>query len=124
MLMNAPYPTVHAFAKWQEGRLVEDVRDGVVYEATKARLCALNGQEEVFVAEGALQMSNDVLRCGEWEMPMSQITDLAMHGQRAIVFTAEKQYYELIPEQGSNALKFMLYYTEYKQYKNTKSLVG
>ena len=76
------------------------------------------------MAEGVLEMSDELLRCGDWQVPMSKITDLAMHGQRAIVFTAEKQYYELIPEQGSNALKYMLYYTQYKQQKNAKVLVG
>lgn len=124
MLLDAPYPTVYAFSKWQEGKLAEDVRCGAVYEAAKARLCTLTDGEEVFVAEGAVQMSNDMLRCGNWEVPMSQITDLAMHGQRAIVFTAGKQYYEMIPEKGSNALKFMLYYVENKQLEKTKSLVG
>ena len=35
---------------------------------------------------------------------------MAMHGQRAIVFTAGKQYYELMPSKEANALKFYLYY--------------
>jgi len=115
MLERAPFTTVLAFSQWQDAKLEEDVRRGAVYEAAKARLCTLSGGEETFVAEGSLQMSGEVLCCGDWEVPMAKITDLAMHGQRAIVFTAEKQYYELIPKKGSNALKFFRYYQMYKE---------
>ena len=118
MLEQAPFSTVYEFARWQNTRLEADVHSGAVYEAAHARLCALEDGEEILVAEGRLQMSGEMLCCGEWEIPMEKITDLAMHGQRAIVFTAEKRYYELIPEKGSNALKFFRYYGVNKQKEN------
>lgn len=124
MLEHAPYATVYDFVRWQNECLAEDVVNGAVYEAPKARLSVLNGTEEIFVSEGTLQMSRELLRCGIWEMPMTNITDLAMHGQRAIVFTAEKRYYELIPEQGSNALKFFLYYNKCKERVKDRISVG
>lgn len=124
MLEHAPFSTVYDFSQWQNERVKEDVLCNAVYEARHATLRVLRGEEEGIVAEGSVEMSSELLRCGDWEMPMERITDLAMHGQRAIVFTAEKQYYELVPEKGSNALKFMLYYQQCKQRKQSKVLVG
>jgi hypothetical protein len=37
-----------------------------------------------------------------------------MHGKRTIVFSAHKDYYELIPSSEANVLKFMLLYKEYQ----------
>lgn len=123
MLENAPYKTVHGFSQWQKQRLAEDVLQGVMYSSPYAVLKRLEDHEETVVTKGALQMTGEVLRCGEWEVPMQKITDLAMHGQRAIVFTAEKQYYELIPERGTNALKFFLYYNLVKETRIRKQTV-
>ena len=67
------------------------------------------------MGEGPLSMSADRLICGDVEFPLSEISDLAMHGKRAIVFTVHKDYYELIPASDSNALKFMLLYKAYQQ---------
>ena len=124
MLEDAPYPTVHAFSCWQNECLETDVLNGAVYEAHHAKLSTIDDSEEKLVTEGAVQMTDEVFRCGEWEVPMDKISDLAMHGQRAVVFTVGKTYYELVPEKGSNALKFHLYYQKCKQRKQTKVLVG
>lgn len=123
MLENAPYDTVYGFAQWQKERLAEDVRQGKIYSASNAVLKRLENHEEVLVTEGTVELSNETLRCGDWEVPMEKITDLAMHGQRAVVFTAEKQYYELIPAAGSNALKFFLYYDMVRAYRKPKRAV-
>lgn len=123
MLENAPFDTLYAFSRWQKEQLAADVREGSVYSASNGVLSCLENHEETFIAEGTVQMSAETLRCGEWEMPMRKITDLAMHGQRAIVFTADKRYYELIPAKGSNALKFFLYYNLVKAEQNSKRTV-
>ena len=123
MLEHAPYTTVYDFAKWQDEQLAADVQQGVVYTAPCATLSKLENHEAILMMEGVLEMSGETLRCGEWEVSMSKITDLAMHGQRSIVFTAEKQYYELVPKQGANALKFFLYYTAVKANQKSKLTV-
>ncbi|MBQ3010550.1 MAG: 1-acyl-sn-glycerol-3-phosphate acyltransferase [Oscillospiraceae bacterium] len=123
MLEEAPFETVYEFSQWQKGQLAADVEQGAIYRASCGQLKRLEQQEEFVVTEGAVEMSGEYLRCGEWEVPMSSITDLAMHGQRAIVFTAEKQYYELIPARGANALKFFLYYNLVKESRKTKRTV-
>ena len=123
MLENAPFDTLYAFSRWQNKQLAEDVRAGAVYSAPNAVLKRLENHEETLVTEGPLRMSGDRLCCGAWEVPMQKITDLAMHGQRAIVFTADKQYYELVPAAGSNALKFFLYYNLVKADRKSKRTV-
>ena len=45
---------------------------------------------------------------------MNDITELAIHGKRGIVFSIKKEYYELKPAEGSNAYKFVLLYNAYK----------
>lgn len=114
MLEGAPFKTVKELSDWQKERICEDVANGVVYEAPMATLSTVKDHLEMPVTKGAMSISGDVLRCGEMEFALSDISDLAMHGQRAIVFTADKTYYELIPEQGTNALKFFLFYMECK----------
>lgn len=123
MLEQAPYRTVYDFAKWQNEQLAADICQGVTYSAPRALLSKLENHEVTPVSEGLLEMSGECLRCGDWEVPMSKITDLAMHGQRAIVFTAEKQYYELVPDRGANALKFFLYYNAVKANQKSKLTV-
>lgn len=59
-------------------------------------------------------MTKDTLICGEVNIPMSEISDLAMHGQNALVFSAGKDYYEAITPKETNALKYMLYYQAVK----------
>ena len=68
-------------------------------------------------------MDSESLRCGGVEIPMASVTDLAMHGQRALVFTADKQYYELLPAKGSNSFKFFLYYDQVKNKKKLRETV-
>lgn len=120
MLENAPFDTVYDFSQWQNEQLAVDICEGVAYTAPHAVLKCLDNHEETLLTEGALQMTGETMRCGEWEVPMEKITDLAMHGQRAIVFTADRKYYEVIPTKGSNALKFFLYYNLVKENRKIK----
>ena len=99
---------------WQKEKICEDIRNNKQYHAKAGRLIAINNHEEAFVDKGEVYISVESLKCGQTEFTMGEIVDLAMHGQRAIVFTVGKKYYELVPEKGDNALKFFLYYEEYK----------
>lgn len=115
MLKDAPFDTLREFAKWQNERVEEHVAENVVYTAEHATLSTLKQQEDILVAEGKVTFSKEGLTCGDVSIPMESITDLAMHGRRAVVFTADKIYYEMIPSKGANSLKFLLYYNEYRK---------
>lgn len=115
MLKDAPFETLREFAKWQYGRVKEHVAENVVYGAEQATLSTLKQQEDTLLAEGPVTFSKEGVVCGDIMIPMGSITDLAMHGRRAIVFTADKTYYEMIPSKGANSYKFLLYYNEYRK---------
>ena len=66
------------------------------------------------MGQGPLSLSPDSLICGEFTFPLNEISDLAMHGKRTLVFSVHKDYYELIPSSEVNVLKFMLLYKEYQ----------
>ena len=110
MLHGGSFSTVKEFADWQKEQICSDVQNNVEYTAKEGVLSTIRDHKEEFVAKGELSFSKDGLRCGDFEVKVSEISEMAMHGQRAIVFTAGKQYYELIPSKEANALKFHLYY--------------
>jgi len=114
MLEDGPYPTVRDFHAWQKAEVTEHTKRGVVYTAENAALSTVKGHAQKQITSGPISMDTQALRCGDMEFPMNTITDLAMHGQHAIVFTAGKVYYELIIDEGWNALKFFLYYNACK----------
>ncbi len=71
--------------------------------------------QETLVAQGEIRMTPETLRCGETEIAMADISDMAITGRHAIVFTARKTYYEMIPSMGFNAIKFLYYYESWKK---------
>lgn len=114
MLENAPFQTVRELAAWQKEKVAEDARHNIAYTCEYATLAAIHKHEETLVAEGKVCLSHDAISCGDVVIPMEEITELAMHGKHAIVFSAQKNYYELLPKKG-NTLKFHLLYNEYKK---------
>ncbi len=117
MLQGAPYKTLKAFSDWQKQEIRKDIENGVVYTSGFGTVKTVKNHEETPVSEGEIHISAEEIVCGELKVQMSDITDLAMHGQRAIVFSVNKDYYELIPEEGNNSLKFFLYYELLKEVK-------
>ncbi len=118
MLEGAPYTTVRELSDWQKKCIEHDVENNTEYSASNAKLISVIKHQETPVTEGKLIITPLFLKCGNTEFPLSDITDLAMHGQHAVVFTVGKQYYELNVNKGENALKFMLYYNQAIKQKN------
>ena len=110
MLEGLPYTTVKELSDWQTQQVQQDITEGIPYSAGSATLTTLVNHEETLAAQGPVTMTPEIFRCGALEIPMADISDLNIHGQKAIVFTAQRQYYELRPAEGFNALKFHLYY--------------
>ncbi|MBR7132381.1 MAG: 1-acyl-sn-glycerol-3-phosphate acyltransferase [Clostridia bacterium] len=114
MLENAPVKTLKEAAELQRKTVSLDIRNGVTYKSEKGSLSTVSKHIETLLDSGMVELSADELRCGGTVIPLSEITDMAMHGKQTVVFTAGKSYYELVIEQGSNALKFLLFYNECK----------
>ena len=120
MLQGGSFSTVKQFADWQSEQISKDVQNKISYSANEGTLSTVKDHKEEFVTKGELTVSADWLTCGDFKVALTDISEMAMHGQRAIVFTAGKQYYELIPSKEANALKFYLYYTEWQKQKSMK----
>lgn len=114
MLEGTKFDTVKDLSLWQQEKVSETASAGGGYNAGKARLIQIERHRETPVAEGLLTMDGEALKCGDKVIPMEIITDFVMHGRMGIVFTAGKEYFELKPEEGFNALKFVLLYEAYK----------
>ncbi len=121
MLNGAPFQTLKAFSDWQKDKVLERFEQGGSYTVPHATLTIIHQHTETVAAEGAVTMNTEGLRCGDIHFPMEEIYDLAMHGQRALVFTAGKTYYELIVDEHANALKFFLFYNVCKAHAPEKT---
>jgi ribosomal protein S27AE len=119
MLEGVPFPTMRELARWQEEEVMRAAENGAVYTAESGTLAKIAKHEETPVDSGPIRLSASSLICGNTEIPLGDIANMTMHGSRAIVFSVPGAYYELIPAEGFNTLKFeMLYYC----YKNMSSV--
>lgn len=114
MLHGGGFQTVKELSDWQKELVAADLNAGKSYTSAHADLYSIKDHVESHVTQGVLTISPTVLTCGQFEVPLAEINDLAMHGQKALVFSANKAYYELILADQCNALKFFLYYEQYK----------
>jgi len=113
MLSGIPFRTVKELSDWQKEEVRKAAGQNAVFTAGHAVLSEIEKHEEVPVDQGEVSLSGEHLRCGETVIPLSEIIDLAMHGRHALVFSAGKRYYELIPDIQHNTLKFLLLYKAY-----------
>lgn len=118
MLEGIPHSTVKELSDWQNAQVLRDIENGTAYTAADATLTSVQNHEDTPVAQGSVTMTRDFLRCGDFQVALRDITDLNIHGQKAIVFTAQRTYYELRPAQGFNALKFHLFYHACKNHQS------
>lgn len=110
MLSGVPFSTVKELAAWQTERVQEDCVEGTVYTVPSATLLTVSRHQETVLDTGAVTMTREKLCCGDTHIALCDISDMAMHGKRALVFTANDCYYELVTDDRVNMLKFWLLY--------------
>lgn len=115
MLQGAPFQTVREFAQWQREEVREAVKNRVVYTAPHATMIQVVNHQESVVGEGVVEMSSEMLRCGDMEIPLEKILGMSRHGKRALVLSTVDSYYEILVSEGANALKFLLLFYGYSQ---------
>ena len=113
MLEGSNFKTVKELVAWQNAQLEKVIDKDIAYTATSGRLITIQKHQETLVTDGPLSLNSRALVCGETEIALSEISDMSIHGRRGLVFTANKQYYELIPSTDANALKFVMLYENY-----------
>ena len=112
MLHGLPFNTVRDLANWQREQVQNGALDFISYTSDNGVLLSIKNHEETKLDEGNVILSKDALICGATVIPLEDISEMAMHGRHALVFTAKKMYYELTPT--GNALKFLWLYKAYK----------
>jgi hypothetical protein len=113
MLEGTDATTMLELSRWQRGEVAKHAADGVSYTAPEATLYQLENHTTQVICRGPVTMNEAELVCGDIHIPLDKIVDLAMHGKQTLVFSTDI-YYELVPEESSNALKFMWLYQAYK----------
>ena len=116
-LENCAFETMQELYDWQCQQIAADVAQGKPYAARCGLLRTVENHESRDLDQGGITMSPEFLRCGNFQVEMDRVTELAMHGQRNLVFTADGKYYEIKVAEGGNALKFHLYFQELKERK-------
>lgn len=114
MLEGLTQRTVKELFAWEKQVVHDTAACGGAFTARSGTLATVVQHQQNPVTEGPVRLDCQSLRCGEVTIPISQISDMAMHGRRALVFSVGKDYYELIPSQEANALKFHMLYQVYK----------
>ena len=112
MLNGIDYKTVYELNQWQRGELAKDVESGVSYTAPNASLFTIEGHDLKTVCEGDAQITTEAITIGDTIIPLSSISDMAMHGRRTLIFSTTDNYYELKVPKGKNIIQFM-YYREF-----------
>jgi 1-acyl-sn-glycerol-3-phosphate acyltransferase len=112
-LEGGRFKTLKELSDWQKTEVENDVIEGVEYTAETISFLSIKNHKETTLSGGKVVLSPKELKIGESFFPTDKISDLAMCGNRKIVFTHDKDYYEFVPD--NNALKFMIYYNLIKQ---------
>lgn len=121
MLHGVPFDTLKDFHTWQKAEVQKAAAEGKVYTDPHGALITVANSTAAPVAEGPVSLSAQALTCGEFTVPVSEISNLDIHGKNVIVFTAGKTYYELKPS--GNGLKFVLLYQALTQTAKEKEAV-
>lgn len=110
MLHGVPFKTVKEFSDWQKARVAEDAAAGETYAVEFTTLSTIENHEATQVAAGGLSINNDMLKCGDVAIPVADISDMGIHGRRALVFSVKRTYYELLSAHEFSIQQFLLYY--------------
>lgn len=117
MLENSPYNTIYDFANWQLTEVQKDVQNNVTYSSDNIIFSTIDKHIKTNLCTDTVKITNESISCGEYSIPMKDITDMAIYGKHGIVFSANGIYYELYVPNGTNAIKFLLYYKKYIENK-------
>lgn len=114
MLNGTHFKTIKEFSDYQNDIISKDVENAVEYTVENVSLSTVDGHEETHVLLGTFSITPDTVTCGDKSFAIADISDLAMHGQRALVFSCGREYYEAVFPDGKCALKFQLYFKKSK----------
>ncbi len=96
---NLPFNTVLEWDKWQEEQLkglIFTPSNTPIFSDENISLYKINfNHEETLITKGKLILFSDRIVIGEWEKPITSISEIAIHGREKLVFSSGKDYFEL-----------------------------
>lgn len=110
MLSGCDFKTVTEFSNWQNSLIEEYVEKNISINCQNIKCLTITKETSEILYEGELIFSPLTLSFGEYSFEWESLTDLAIHGKHALVFEANKKYYELIFPEGISAYKYLMYY--------------
>lgn len=110
MLEGIDKSTIKDLFSWQKEQVLIDASNNVRYHASSAVLHMIKEHVQSELAHDCVCMDRNTLTCGDISIKLSDMTDMAMHGRHALVFSVADAYYELLLDNAENALKFHLLY--------------
>lgn len=106
MLEGGTFHTVLEYDRWQDRQVAVDAENGTEYSGENAVLTQLGTDSPTVIAQGRLTVGPNGMTIGDRSFAVDEISDIAMHGKRAIVFTAGDLYCELKPAREENYIRF------------------
>ncbi len=114
MLSGTRFKTVSELYDWQMEYVKNSAKNGEAYTARSATLLSVDDDVSE-IAHGEATFGADGFTMGDFHVDMSAISDMAFHGRRKVVFSSGKSYYELVPDDGVNVIRFVWLYRELKR---------
>ena len=111
MISGTRFTTVRELAAWQKEHIIKAAERGEAYTVRAASLALVDGDTQI-IERGEATLGPDGFVMGGVHIPLCDIDDMAFHGRRKVVFSCKKSYYELTPNEGVNAIKFVWLYKE------------
>lgn len=110
-LHGAPFSTVTEWDAWQSAKLAELAKkDSVLCHDDDILLAELTPKGEKHICRGELSLSANGLRIGDVQMPLREISDMAIVGRGRIMLTSGEGHYELRGNRSFCGRKYFLFY--------------
>lgn len=109
-LEGSSHETIHSYVEWEKKQLASSIIPKQQLVSTIGRLITVEGHEEHAVADGKVRLSKSGLYVDDWFVDLHDIQEMSMFGNKSMVFTANKEYYELTILDQSSALKFQMFW--------------
>jgi len=106
---NVPFETVYEWDRWQNEKLREmEFGDEPIYTDENQVLMRLTDDHKQHVeARGTLALYRDRLVLGDFELPVEQIHQVAIHGRETIVFSSQGIGYEIYSKMSRSGRKYV-----------------
>lgn len=104
------YENISSLNEWQIKEILKDIKKDVVYKSDGVLSSIGRDHSKLEIAKGDIEMTPKYFRCDNVKFDMEDITDLAIYGKYGLVFSANGEYFEILPNKTLSVYKFLIYY--------------